>query len=288
MISIVIPARDEAQVIDRCLEALLSDAEPGELDVTVVCNGCSDDTAAVARRFEPRVRVLELAEGSKSRALEFGDRSANGFPRLYVDADVVLETRAVRSLAAALGGRVAAAAPRPTVDLRASSWTVKAFYRVWMSTPYVREGMIGCGVYALSESGRRRFDAFPDVIADDAFVRALFSPEERTAVDDAPVRVFPPRSLTDLIRAKTRSRLGLYQLRESAPQLDTTRRNSHARAAFGTLLRPGMWPSLPVYVLVNLVARWRARAQLGDLERYEWERDDSSRLGTASTTPASH
>ena len=40
--------------------------------------------------------------------------------------------------------------------------------------PYVREGMIGVGVYALSEKGPERFAEFPDVIADDGYVRMLF------------------------------------------------------------------------------------------------------------------
>ena len=53
--------------------------------------------------------------------------------------------------------------------------------------------MIGVGVYALSEEGRRRFDEFPEVIADDGYVRMLFSGTERIRVDDAPsVRVYAP------------------------------------------------------------------------------------------------
>lgn len=286
MISIVIPARDEARVIERCLEGLLSDAAPGEFEITVVCNGCSDDTAARARAFEPQVRVLEIPEGSKSRALDLGDRSSSGFPRFYLDADVVLDTASVRTVATALTGGIEAAAPRPLVDLGSSSWPVRAFYRVWSSLPYVREGMVGCGVYALSERGRERFAAFPEVIGDDAFVRALFSSSERAAVDAAEVRVTPPRSLAGLIRARTRSRLGLYQLRRSSPELSTTAGNQQGRALVGAVRRPSLWLALPVYVLVNGVARWRARGQLRDLGRYDWERDDSSRVGVTSTTPA--
>ena len=48
MTSIVIAAYNEAAVIGRCLDALLAGAAPGEFDVTVVANGCTDDTAEVA------------------------------------------------------------------------------------------------------------------------------------------------------------------------------------------------------------------------------------------------
>ena len=84
------------------------------------------------------------------------------------------------------------------VDLRGSSLAVRAYYRIWTRLPYVREGMIGVGVYALSEEGRRRFREFPDVIADDGYVRMLFSSGERVRVDDAPVRVYAPAALSDL------------------------------------------------------------------------------------------
>ena len=79
--------------------------------------------------------------------------------------------------------------------------------------------MIGVGVYALSEEGRGRFGAFPDVIADDGYVRMLFSPSERIHVDDAPVRIYAPAGVSDLVRIKTRSRLGRYQLRQRYPDL---------------------------------------------------------------------
>ena len=90
------------------------------------------------------------------------------------------------SLRASPSGGALAAAPVMDVDLRGSSLAVRAYYRVWMRLPYVRDGMIGVGVYALSEEGRRRFGEFPEVIADDGYVRMLFGSGERIRVDDAP------------------------------------------------------------------------------------------------------
>src|SRR3954465_1707083 len=59
MISIVVPAHDEEQVITRCLRALTEGTTADEVEVIVVCNGCSDRTADVARRFGGAVRVIE-------------------------------------------------------------------------------------------------------------------------------------------------------------------------------------------------------------------------------------
>ena len=167
-ISVVIPAHNEEVVLGRGLDGVLSGALLGEIDVVVVCNGCSDGTADVARSYGDRVRVIETPIPSKTHALNLGDEAARGFPRFYVDADVVLTLDGIRRIAARLGASGApAAAPVMQVDLSGSSWPVRAFYAIWTQMPYTREGMIGVGVYALSEEGRRRFGRFPDVIADD-------------------------------------------------------------------------------------------------------------------------
>ncbi len=88
--SIVIPAHNEGRVIGRLLDELLADPHASGPDVVVVCNGCTDDTARVAAARGDRVRVVEIPVPSKHAALRAGDEHARGFPRLYVDADVVL------------------------------------------------------------------------------------------------------------------------------------------------------------------------------------------------------
>ena len=75
MISVIIPAHNEGSVIARTLQAMTDGAEPGELDVIVVCNGCSDNTSAVARRFGAPVRVVETDVASKTHALNLGDET---------------------------------------------------------------------------------------------------------------------------------------------------------------------------------------------------------------------
>ena len=131
--------------------------EAGELEIIVVCNGCSDRTAAVARGFGAPVTVLESEAASKIQALRLGDEAAHGFPRFYVDADVVLPLDSIRQVAVVLGEeRHPAAAPRLRVDLSQRSWAVRAYYEVWTRLPYHASGMIGSGVYAVSEAGRAR------------------------------------------------------------------------------------------------------------------------------------
>src|ERR1700730_14723213 len=79
-VSVVIPSHNEEHVIGRCLQALTDGAQADELEIIVVCNGCSDRTAAIARTW-PATTVVELSEVSKSAALNAGDLHATRFPR---------------------------------------------------------------------------------------------------------------------------------------------------------------------------------------------------------------
>jgi hypothetical protein len=224
--------------------------------------------------------VLETGQASKTEALNLGDRTVSGFPRFYVDADVVLDLDGLRRIAARLvSGDGLAASPSMDMDLGRSTWPVRAYYRVWTSLPYVREGMIGVGVYALSEAGRRRFEEFPDVIADDGFVRMLFTADERLRVDGARVRVMAPRRMDDLLRIKTRSRLGGYELMTRFPELAIRERRSKSYGGAMRLivLRPWLWPHAIVYAAVQLTTRRRARSHLADRTSYVWEKDLSTR-----------
>ena len=47
--SVAIPAHNEATVIRRLLDTLLHDTIAGEIEMAVVCNGCSDGTADIVR-----------------------------------------------------------------------------------------------------------------------------------------------------------------------------------------------------------------------------------------------
>ncbi len=280
MISLVIPAHNEEAVIGRCLSALLDDAEPGELEVIVACNGCSDRTAERARAFGPPVQVIELAEASKTAALNAADTCATAFPRLYIDADVVLPLAGVRKVAEALRQDGALlASPVVKTHTGASSAAVRAFYDIWLRLPY-NQVMVGTGVYALSERGRARFGEFPPVISDDGFVRSRFTPDERIAVPGAVVQVVAPRTLGDLIRVKTRSQLGIYQLARSN-DISQRRRVTDKKHPM-RILRSLPWrPSLPwkllVYCTTNVVVRFRAHRRVRVGTAGHWDRDHAAR-----------
>lgn len=275
--SIIIPAYNEERVIRRCLDALLRDAEPGEFDIVVVCNGCSDGTEAAARSAGPGVRVFSIDQASKTAALNHGDRVANAFPRVYLDADLEVPAEDIRALVLPLRNpRRLAAIGYMDVELSGCSRPVRWFYRLWMLHPYLRQGKFG-GVYALSRPGWLRRGPYPAVVADDTFVRERFSRDEYAAVDACRFRVFPPRTVPDVVRIRTRAYLGNRQLRAAAaPSYGSGGRSERRQWLRAVARRPDAWIGLPIYAAVNITAKARA-ARLYRRAQYGWLRDESSR-----------
>ncbi|MCB2177403.1 MAG: glycosyltransferase [Actinomycetales bacterium] len=283
MTSVIIAAFNEAAVIGRNLDLLLAGAEPGELDVVVVANGCTDETAEVARRRG--VRVLELAEPGKAGALNAGDDAAEHGLRVYLDADIAASAATVRALAAALTTAPSSGGPTPLVAVPARRLVldgrpivVRAYYAIQSRLPAARSGLYGRGMIALSPDGRARFDRFPDVLADDLFLDSLFTDDERVVVASVRTAVQTPRRTGDLVRRLTRVRRGNAALRArpavaGSPGVRASSRTSWLRDV--VLPRPWLAPAGVVYAAVTLLAEVRARRDSGG-----WEHDTSSRRGT--------
>jgi len=276
VVTIIIPAHNESYGIVGCLEPFIDLINENYLNVIVVCNGCSDNTASIVRSLCSDVICIETDVPSKTKALNLGDNAAKYYPRIYLDADVVLTRDAIFAMCSTLESGALATSVEPQMDLSSSSWCVKAFYDVWLSLPYCKAGMIGSGVYALSEEGRGRFNQFPDIIADDGYVRALFTENERPVTKGHYAIVTAPKNLLSLIKIKTRSRLGRYQLKDKFPELLANEAKDFQGAFKSLCFDVKLWPKLLVYVGVNLISRIRARHQY-ITKQTKWERDESSR-----------
>jgi glycosyltransferase involved in cell wall biosynthesis len=276
--SIIIPAHNEEAVIGRCLENLLQTAEPGEFEIVVVCNGCTDKTAEQARAFGTAVRVIETPIPSKTAALNLGDHTACYFPRIYLDADIRVSTDALRKTAAVLTyGKYLAAAPQVHWDLSRSNFLVRGYYAIWQLQPYFDAGRLGAGFYAVSRDGHARLGSFPHITADDEYVRRQFTEEERVAVAGCQFTVTPPRNLRSLIKIKTRSRRGNMELVQRFPELARPPRESRGKFLGRVLRRPALWGAFPLFVLVAAITSMRARKSLASRQPAPWERDLTSR-----------
>ncbi|MFD6892577.1 glycosyltransferase [Streptomyces sp. NPDC059957] len=115
-VAIVVPARDEAEVLPRSLPTLLAQDYPGEAEVILVDDGSTDGTAALARRLSDArpgglpLTVLSPGEPAagwtgKLWALRHGIAHARSGPSpdylLLTDADIAHEPDSLRELVCA-------------------------------------------------------------------------------------------------------------------------------------------------------------------------------------------
>lgn len=278
MLSIIIPAYNEASVIGRCLASVLAADDPGcPVEIIVSANACHDGTVeraraneAVARRRGWRLTVIDRAEPGKPGAFNAGDaavQSGGGMPggetrdgetrggaRLYLDADVAIERGMLRALVTALDvTEPRYASGRLVMEARGGRFS-RCYARLWSRLPFMARTVPGCGLFAVNAAGRARWDVFPDVLADDIYVRLLFAPDDRIAV---PVRYHWPvaEGFGALVRVRRRQRAGVSEIAGRFPEL-MANEDKAPLGAGGTLRLALADPlGLAAYSLVGLAVR---------------------------------
>lgn len=263
-LDIVIPARNEAATIGGTLAAILADASALTLSVVIALNGEDQQaTHAAAAPFVDafaegghRLDIIAVSAAGKPAALNAGDARRSGGAVLYCDADAVFWPGSLPALARALEGE----APRlvgPRREVIPPKHPIaRGFSAVWQALPQV-QSFIGAGCYGVNAAGRARWGAFPDLVADDAFVFSRFAANERIIPPEAAIWFAMPEG-TDLLRAVARWREGNAQLqgREDhvAPSLPS----------WGWLARdPALIRHLPSFLLVKYASYLTGSAVTG-------------------------
>jgi hypothetical protein len=281
VVSVVIPAHNEASVVGRLLSGLLADAAPGEFEVLVVANGCTDDTAGIAGGFG-EVKVLTTPRADKHAAMRLADEHAERFPRLYVDADVELGSGDVRALAAALAEPgVLAVGPVRAMPAERRPWTVRWFYDVWDALPVVRAGLFGRGVVGVTREGYDRLRSLPPLLGDDLAASLMFPPEQRRVVSDASVVVHPPRTLGALLRIRTRALVSTLQAADDpllASASGSARTSVSDLRAIALAAPVSATPKVAWFLIVTVATKARARKAVRVKDFKTWQRDDTSRV----------
>jgi cellulose synthase/poly-beta-1,6-N-acetylglucosamine synthase-like glycosyltransferase len=98
--TLIIAAHNEESVIAAKVRNALALEYPGQLEVLVTCDGCTDRTAALAREAGADL-VLELERGGKIRAQDAAVERASSPLLLFSDANSSWEPDAARELARA-------------------------------------------------------------------------------------------------------------------------------------------------------------------------------------------
>ena len=171
-LSIVIPAYNEALRIGPTLMSVAAHFAGEDVEVVVVDDGSTDDTAAVVFGYEsvlPGLRVIRLPENrGKGHAVRAGMLAATGEWRLMMDADGSTDVSEIGALqgAASSGAPVAIGSIAvPGADVVPQSFARRNAGRV---ANLLIRGMVLPGIH----DSQRGFKLFRGDVADDVFSRA--------------------------------------------------------------------------------------------------------------------
>lgn len=230
VLSVIVPANNEAAYIGECLDALLASEPPSlsdalPVEIIVVANACIDETVVVAESRRPatenkgwRLLVVDVERGGKLNALNVGETEAGGDMIAYIDADVIVSPLLLMQIKEALDRPYPTYASGRMTIARAATWTSRAYARLFARVPFMTDVVPGAGVFAVNAAGRARWGAFPEIIADDTFVRLQFSPEERVGVP-ATFQWPMPEGFGNLIRVRRRQDAGVAEVAQLYPAL---------------------------------------------------------------------
>ncbi len=229
MLSILIPANNEADRIGDCLAAVLASSLPlGPVtppEIIITANACSDDTVAVALSYVAKAKskgwqlsVLNTPTGGKLNALNIGDTCAANDIRIYLDADVIVSPLLIKQLHETLDRTRPLYASGTVIIANPETWISRAYKRIYARVPFFSHGVPGCGLFAVNAAGRARWAQFPDIISDDTFVRLKFSPDERVGV--SATYLWPiVEGFSNLVKVRRRQNIGVAEIARRYPTL---------------------------------------------------------------------
>ncbi len=143
-ISILIDTYNHERFIEQAIVSVLEqEVSPTEMEVIVVDDGSTDNTAAIVHKFAPRVRYLFKKNGGQASAFNAGIPEMHGPIVTFLDGDDWWEKEKL-------------------------PYVLEAFEK----NPEV--GVVGHGLFEVDEAGTRRFSNVPDR----RYHSLLHSPEE--------------------------------------------------------------------------------------------------------------
>src|SRR5437763_5799980 len=130
-ITVVVPALDEALILPETLRRLriAERAAAIEVDLIVVDNGSSDDTASIARAHGAQV-ISEPERRGVGRVRNVGAAAATGDVLVFVDADVAVPETTLIQIANEMADAKCIGGAFDT-DYRPQRHTVRLYLRLW-------------------------------------------------------------------------------------------------------------------------------------------------------------
>jgi biofilm PGA synthesis N-glycosyltransferase PgaC len=227
LVSVVIAAYNERRNIARRIENLLqSDYPPDRMEIIVVCDGCTDETAEIASSYDG-VRVLnQECRHGKAAAINLGVRHARGEVVVFADARPLFARDTISRLVEVLNDEQIGAVSGELI-LLAEDGSPRALGLYWRYEKLLRRletrvgSIVVCtgAVYAIRRS---LFEPIPEGLAvDDMWVPLHIARKGYRVVFDTHAHAYDRlvSSFGAEFKRKVRTLAGNYQLMWAAPWL---------------------------------------------------------------------
>ncbi|HEX3226247.1 MAG TPA: glycosyltransferase family 2 protein [Gaiellaceae bacterium] len=167
MISVLIPAHNDAGVLRECLDAVMAQTLPVD-EIVVVADSCTDDTVAVAQSYG--AIVVETEQGGKAASQDVGLPYVTGDVMVCIDADTVIDVDVVEKFVAELASGADATCanmlPMPHqrgfwVANRRFAYALGRYWWRWCQAELGRLMVLSGCAYALRTETVRSIGGFP-------------------------------------------------------------------------------------------------------------------------------
>lgn len=210
-VSFLIPAKNERTNIARIIAAVRSQVLPigFEKEIIICSNGSNDRTTEHVKSF-PGIKVIDIIQGNKPKAINLLAEHATGTHLVFLDADVIPDNRATLNLLNALNDKtiILAGARQEILAKNAHQEITRKAY------PYIRGKFFGIsgGMYALRKED---FHSLPeDIVNEDAYLSVRVGKEHIALPGNAIFYHYPPKSLIHLFNRSRRISFGVKQLKK--------------------------------------------------------------------------
>jgi cellulose synthase/poly-beta-1,6-N-acetylglucosamine synthase-like glycosyltransferase len=267
-LTLLVPAYDEADVIRAKLEnALALDYPRDRLQILVVDDASRDETAAIAKEFEPRgvTLVRQPHRSGKMSALNRGFREATGEIVVLSDASPLYDTRALGNLVRAFADPEVGAVVGALGVLDAESGVSAQAGMYWRYEAALRrfESLTGSTVAVhgnMLAVRRALFRPLPPATVNDEFSIAMEVIRAGYRVVEEPAALSydaASSAMRDEFERRARINAGRYQALFSAGYLRAAGPGIRLRLFSHKLLRP----LVPVFMVLMLLANAAALAR---------------------------
>jgi len=207
-VSIIIPAWNEATMIEKCLTSIRQIEYPGQVEIIIVAGG-NDETYQIASNFsDERTKVIKQLPLGKNAALNQGLMEAKNEIIVLLDADCIVDKHWLRELIAPFSySNVIATTGNyyPLTKMNsATAWLM--IEKIVTQQIYMQWSLSGCGSIALRSEVIKKLKKFDDMIRVgvdwylDRQLRRIFRGKKIVFSEKAKVNTCLPFNVDELVK----------------------------------------------------------------------------------------